>query len=355
MKRFLKKVIIYFLVTATLCFVPSMIVDPFNVFHPMHVRDAGVEPNRNYTKTYNATHNPGKWDSFITGSSHCFVYNVTKFPETCFNLSYSGGIPADHLGTLKSLIRAGIVPEKYYVTVDNGSFWSNYDEHSTQNLRAQYDYSKEHPLKFWMLYLDPVVNIVRASNTIRENKATFAPWGEEYYEYGSGFVYDNIDPNAATQANEATHASYNEMLTYLENIAEYPEDCENYDEVISSMKEIKRLCDRNGIELIVVINPIYYDQFREAVMENAFLSFLRDLAEITPYYNFSGFNKYTIRDEYYGGDKQHFVCDLADLALNCFCYGEVDEEAYSQGFGVYVTPDNVEKLISVITDPAAAW
>jgi len=247
--------------------------------------------------------------------------------------------PADHLGTLKSLIRAGIIPEKYYVCVDNGSFWSSYEEHSVQNLRAQYDYSVEHPLKFWMLYLDPVVNIVRASETIRENKATFIPWDEEYYEFGSGYVYYGIDPDVPAQTNADVHASYSKMLEYLNEEPNYPTTCVNYESVISSIAEMKTLCDKYGTELVIVVNPIYYDQFREAVTENAFLSFLRDLADITPYYNFSGFNKYTTRVEYYTGDLDHYKCDLADLALNRFCYGEVDNEALSQGFGVYVTPD----------------
>lgn len=44
--------------------------------------------------------------------------------------------------------------------------------------------------------------------------------------------------------------------------------------------------------------PIYEETYREGV-KNGYLEFLRDVAQVSNFYNFSGLNKYTVSSQYY--------------------------------------------------------
>ena len=354
MKKFLKKVIVYFLATALLCFLPSIIVDPFSVFHPLHARANGIEPNKNYIKTNYVLHNPDKFDSFILGSSHASVMNPYKLPGKTYNMYYSGGVPAENLETLKTFIRHGIIPKNVYIGIDNISLDYSYEEHTAENLRAQYEYSVRHPLKFWMMYLDPVVNIVRAGDVIKSaGNGIFNPIEDEFYLSGAVLSYQGGPTDSGSRPE--VRESYNEMLSWLNECEDYPEYSANSNSIVSSVSELRKLCNEYGINLIVMMNPMYYAEFKDAVENDALLSLLRQLAEVTPYYNFCGYNKYTTDIGYYFSDFDHYSANLADITIDCFQNGMVEEEALSQGFGMYVTSDNVEEFIATITAPNAVW
>lgn len=339
-----------------LCFLPSMIVDPFSVFHPLHARSNGIEPNKNYIKMFYILHNPDKFDTFVMGSSHVQVLDVNRLPGRGYNLYYSGGLPSENLANLKTFIRHGIVPQRIYVGVDDISLEASFEEHSLENRCAQYEYSVRHPLKFWMMYLDPVVNLVRAGDVIRTSgKGIFNPIEESFYINSVGYVYGDMKAIPPEEAKVEAHSTYAAMLAYLSSEAQYPAESVNSSSVIASVGEMREICDRYGIELTVFVNPMYFPHFAETVEKDAFLSVLRELAAVTPYYNFCGYNKYTTDSSFYFADRNHYSTDMADLMIDAFEFGRVDPEALSQGFGMLITEDNVEDLISIITNPSAAW
>lgn len=356
MKKFLKIVIAYFLVTAMLCFIPAIIVDAFSVFHPMHVRNNGVEPNKNYIKMHNILQEPDRFDGFMLGSSHVAMLDVEKLPGKTYNLYYSGGVPEEQLANVKTMVKNGIVPQRLYLGIDNISLTATYDEHTQEQLRAPYEYSVEHPLEFWMLYLDPVVNLVRAVKSIRSSgNDIFSEMPESFYSNGGAVLYgidSEIDPD---EAAVLVHKTYADMIGWLQENSAYPETSRNMNRVIDAVSELKQLCDENGIELTVFITPMYFEQFKQTVTGDTFLSLMRRLAAVTPYYSFCGYNKFTTDVNYYYFDHQHYLAEMGDLMIDAFANGKVDPEAYSQGFGVYVTEDNIEELISLITDPTAKW
>ena len=65
MKKFLLIVtagaLLLALFSACFCYV----IDPFNVMHPLNIRDNGVEPNKNYIKITYILANPEKFDAFL--------------------------------------------------------------------------------------------------------------------------------------------------------------------------------------------------------------------------------------------------------------------------------------------------
>ena len=89
----------------------------------------------------------------------------------------------------------------------------------------------------------------------------------------------------------------------------------------------------------------------EALDKN-YLVFLEGLANITDFYNFSGFNNITLDNNNYL-DWSHYTAEIGDMIINVICNGVKYPELNSQGFGVKVTRDNVKDLIRLLTEQAA--
>ena len=98
MRRFLRKIAPFVIFILILELAIPMAVDPYNVFHWQKIRDNGVEPNSNYIKMQYILHNPDKFDSFLFGSSRTGFVDVENIPDgKWYNMSYSEGLPAEHL------------------------------------------------------------------------------------------------------------------------------------------------------------------------------------------------------------------------------------------------------------------
>ena len=115
---------------------------------------------------------------------------------------------------------------------------------------------------------------------------------------------------------------------------------------IEDIRELKNFCDTNEIELIVFVNPEYERRFDEAV-EQGYLDFLKELAGITDYYCFCGYNDITT-DMANFHDISHYRQSVGDLMIQVMkgeSQGETLQTLQAQGFGRYVTAANAEEVI----------
>ena len=89
----------------------------------------------------------------------------------------------------------------------------------------------------------------------------------------------------------------------------------------------------------------------EACLEQGWLEFLFRLSEISPYYHFSGLNAVTLSDANFI-DNSHYRAEIGDLMLEIMCgEGELPPEwegAREDGFGMYVTKENVQELLALL-------
>lgn len=324
MKKFVWKVCVFtaYILLLTV-FIPAWI-DPYNVFHVNHIRDNGVEPNKNYIKMKYVLQHPDKFDSFLFGSSRVGSIHVENIPgERCYNMTYSIGLPAEHLDNIKSFIKKNIIPKRVYIGVDSFSYTENRENHYTQPLRCPYEYAQSNPIDFYSLYFDLYI-------AIESLRTTFAyeprkDYDMTFYEYGWWCEYGKeteMDWSSAVPEIGADNLLY---------------------ETLDDIREIVNICNEYGIELIVFTNPMHQITY-EASLEKDYLVFLKELAAITPYYNFSGLNAVTLNTDNYL-DTSHYNAYIGDMMIDCICNGVVDEDLYEDGFGVYVTKENVEELI----------
>ena len=130
----------------------------------------------------------------------------------------------------------------------------------------------------------------------------------------------------------------------------YPWATVDVDACLAAMARMKTYCDEKGISLTVISTPNYNLEVQTYDL-TVFRDYWTRLAEITSYWNFSGYNRLSTDPRYFY-DTIHFRNLAGEMVL-----GKVyaDPKVYvPENFGVYVTPENAvavtERLLSPEND-----
>ena len=339
MKKFLLKISVFALYALLLQAVFPVLVDPFNVFHAECIRANGVEPNQNYIKTKYILNNPEKFDSFLFGSSRVGVIHNDKIPGLrTYNMTYSAGLPSEHLANIKTFLKNKIHPAKVYIGIDSYAYTDEITDHINERLRCPYEYIAGDFIHFFDLYLDPVMTR-KSLKTILGNQSTMNL--KIFYEYGWTLMYG--------RQSKFDWNSENIKPTYGRRFSD-----ETLRNALNDIKEIVNICRENNIELVIFTNPMHNITYMASVRELKYLDFLEGLADITEFYNFSSLNNITLSNDNYL-ETSHYKAEIGDLILNVICSNEIYPELYAQGFGVKVTRDNSEKLIAMLKRQAEEY
>lgn len=319
MKIFLKKMAPFILFILVLEIAIPILVDPYNVFHWKRIRDNGVEPNSNYIKMQYILHNPDKFDSFLFGSSRTGFIDVEKIPDgRWYNMSYSEGLPAEHLENLREMIENGIIPKNVMIGIDNISGFVDPSIHENQFYRIPYP--RENKLSFYANYFS-IKGVIRSLEVTLEHEVEDPDYVDRYYRSGSS----KRDPSLG--------GKWKGDAPYWENYYR------NYmDDALLSVRRIAALCEEYDINLIVFTNPIFYTTYQES-KNYGYDVLLEWLSDPVDYYNFSGINDITTnRNNYY--EASHYTEEVGDMIIDRIFNGVSDEHLESQGFGFYVTGEN---------------
>ena len=245
MKKFLWKICPFILFILVLEIAIPMAVDPYNVFHWRQIRDNGVEPNSNYIKMEYILHNPDKFDSFLFGSSRTGFVNVDRIPEgKWYNMSYSEGLPAEHLENLQTMIEHGIIPKNVMIGVDNISCFVNPELHQNQFYRIPYP--RNNKLGFYANYFS-IKGVILSLDVILNYEPEDADYVEHYYK------------NGCTVRDPSLGGTWDGDTPYWDD---YYTDRISY--AIEDMKQIAALCEEYDINLIVFTNPLFYRTYQES-------------------------------------------------------------------------------------------
>ena len=337
MKRFILKSVVFALILAVI-FVPfAVFVDPYNIFHASYPRQNGVEPNKNYVKMKNVLDHPDKFDSFLFGSSRVGFIDVSRFNDGhYYDMMYSEGLPAEHLDNLKVMIKHGIIPKNVTIGLDDITYFVDPALHTGQLFRLPFPWegSFSDKVSFYLRYFD-LKTLVESIETMRKQ----AREGYDDHDYtermlNTGTENLHIVPAFNAEGAKAWWSDYY-----------YPRE-----EALDDIREIKELCKEYDINLRFFTNPLHAMTYAKA-MDNGYLVFLEELAEVTDYWNFSGFNNVTLDYSYYY-ETSHFCPAVGEYIIDTVYYDKTDPELLAQGFGVYVTKDNVGDLLKILNDQA---
>ena len=334
MKRFLKKCLIFLMILSVIFLPLGVGLDPYNIFHWNHIRNNGVEPNKSYVKMKNILKDPDRFDSFLFGSSRAGFFDVSKMDDgDYYDMAYSEGTPGEHLQNLRDMIDRGVKIKNVTMGVDDISYFVDPDFHKDQLYRKPFPWngSLSEKAGFYLSYLD-LITLSQSIEVVMKHKNTDPYYGQRLLETGTenlsiktDFHYDKTD---------ATWSDYY-----------YPRE-----ESLEEIKEIVELCRENKIKLRIFTNPLNGYTYEKDIA-NGYLVFLKELAGVTPYWNFSGFNNVTLdMTNYY--ETSHFSPDVADTIIERIYNDKGDEELLKQGYGMYVTEENVDRLMEILYSQA---
>ena len=325
-KRYAVSVIFLLLLALFIGIASGCFIDPYNVFHVNNIRDIGIEPNKHYIKMVYILENPDKFDTFLFGSSKVGAIHTEKIKgEKCYNMTYSRGVPSEHLANIRTFLANGVHVKKLYIGVDSSSYTVNPNEHISQQLRCPYEYLRDHPLHFYYLYMNPSMVLSSLRHIYHEYRNY--DYVSTFYQYGA---YSPYGKNSTIDWDRAAPSVGKENLLK---------------ETLKDMQSIADICRKENISLTVFVNPMHHTTYN-ASLSIGHQDFLKGLANISEFYNFGGLNDIALNnDNFY--DTSHYKPEIGDMILEVICNNRKYNNLYEQGFGWKVNKNNVDMFLSL--------
>lgn len=335
MKRFLK------IVSALLAFcllfsvAVSVYIDPYNIFHwkcPQNVE--GITTNINYVKTKYLVNFPNKFDSIMLGSSRVGAIHTEKIKsESVYNMYMVNATAQENLETITALTENNVFPKTVFLGVDSLTYTENPKKHEEIGFCCSYYHLKKNPIDFAKLYLNPVIfqslepfTLLKLLNPAKKHAEKFK---SNLFEHG-------------------WWGDYTKGLDNWENLKPSIGDSNLMEEALLSIKEIADICKKNNIKLVVFTNPMC-EMTYTASLKVGYKTFLKKLSEITDFYNFSGINEITVNPQNYY-DSSHYSAYIGDMIIDTVVNKKTDKKLLKQGFGMYVTKENVDLLLEILNN-----
>lgn len=338
MKKFLLRV------TAVAVFVIpflliSVIIDPYSVFHVKDVKINAIESNSNFVKTKYILSEKEKFNGFIFGSSRAGVIDPSGITDAnYYNMYYSEGMPAEHIENLKTFVNKGVKVDEVLIVLDNIAPFVAPELHETQDIRRPYK-NGQLDLVFLAHYLNPAKAL--------KSTEIVSPFEEkldnsQYYSKGWICHLESLDeeierdPQAHAQKEVFKSAQWGDYFSY------------RGDEAIEELKTLIDYCNEKQIKTTVCVCPLYKETYLKSV-ENGYLDYLAQIAEITPFYSFTGLNSVTA-DPYYYYENSHYRRIVGDMMIDVMynSSNNLPDVLKNQGFGAYIDSGNSEAYINAL-------
>ena len=283
------------------------------------------EPNKNVLKTHYIINNPTKYDSFIFGSSRVENINPLKIKTNkYYNMTYSEGIPQEHLLNIQLFIRKGVKIKNLLIGLDEFSYQVAFEKHQHQGLTKSYyeatntniiTYYKELYLRF-PLGEDRRYIKKKLSNSPNYYNLNVATQELKYKNELEHFKIVNYE----TQEH-LNNPKFNEPTYYNGNVLE---------KTLKSIQQLKNICTKRNISCIFFINPIHHKtyEYTNKILLNSFKS---KLAHITSYYDFSKQTPLNYNNRFWK-DTSHYTLEVGDMILSKI----FDNNSSIKEFGNYV-------------------
>lgn len=319
----------------------NYITDPFGVFGDKVMNWYGYDITNNprTAKISYLDEHFSEYDSYIIGCSSTSSFPVEDFNKylgaNFYNMIMYG---ADMLDVEQMV---GYMLENYTVKnlvvnvyIDNGAFYNEESNKYTHSMLPRVDGSD--PAEFYsrFLFATPSYGIAKL-RALGDNT-----WLSQYFDIfdEKTGAYDkrrrDIEPISDL---DNYYTAYPEFLDYPHGTYLLPA----VDDCISSMENIVRMCDENGVNLIVVAAPVYYEYMNNFYIDSV-CGFYKRLAEVVDFWDFS-YSSVSFEPRYFY-DRTHFRNNVGHMAA-AKIFG--DESVYvPDDFGFLVTDENAEEYFA---------
>jgi len=316
-------------------------VDRYSIFKIDYV-GLYSEPNQNYVKMNFLLENEHNFDSFIFGSSRVGRISPVNIQNgTYYNMTYSVGLPAEHLENIKLLITNGIKIKNLLIGLDDFSYEVDPIEHLSQPLRLPHyktEINTMNIFQFYNFYLSKKpskYDVLQIKNQLLPNKNettldfdinnTGIPIVPDEIEY---YIENNkAEHNADLKFLKPTHYSGNRITATL-----------------SEIKQIIEISKKHDINCTFFINPIHRTTYLDTNFDN-FQTFKYELSQLTGYYDFSGLNSITTNNYYYY-ETSHYRTKVGEL-IKAKLFKKHPENIPND-FGVYVDKTTIHQHLKYL-------
>jgi hypothetical protein len=307
----------------------NIVVDPFYVFQTPFFK-VQAQINDRYAKIEFLKKARGRFDSYIMGSSRMFhtppdVIQKYVPGANFYNLATVSGTMYEHFLHVRYFVQHGYPVKNLYIGMDADMYFT-VKMHDEKDLLVKLhpDVLDKNPIDFYWSYLD---NLPRG-DLKRKLRLNFRKRSTPKYE---------IERDGTLGGGSGTENG----RIFFENpipVAELRIKEDSLSGNLKALRELVTLCGKYHIHLILFINP-YHKNLMDHFAEKDYLSFLRELSEIAPFWDFSGYNSITTDNKNYL-DHSHYNPSVSRLiAARIF---NDPSMPVPEDFGVRVTSQNIK-------------
>ena len=334
-KKWFFRAILLIIIGLGLVAVINYIIDPYGIFR----KDFSwqfIEPNKHYIKVRYVSQHPNRYDCFLFASSRGNNIDARKIKGgKCYNMQHSGGLPREHLNTMRYLLKKGVDIKFAVIALDEFSFQYSPDEHLSQPMRHHYPLVlNESRFLYIMQYLFfwHDWKIMKACLNGYKNKLKSIEGSVQYDIYETG---QSLSPgeDITIEQDPVTHINKPAFQKRFQPSDVY------MDGVIKDLKDLVQFARENHIQLKFFIVPFYVTKYLDAGPDEMD-RFKRELAALSDFWDFSGFNSITT-NRYYYYETWHFRNLVGDMILSRMS-GEKNKDV-PEDFGIFVTAQSIEQ------------
>ena len=295
--------------------------DTYSVAHPQR-EEFYTEPNTKVLKVEYILANKKKYDSFIFGSSR--VGNINPFNiknGTYYNMTYSEGIPKEHLLNIKLFLNEGITIKNLLIGLDDFSYQVSFNTHQTQGLTKLHPMASE--ISWLKFYKDYFFRFPTSEdrNHIKTKLKTSSDFSKINIKQDPKIYLDDLLHKNDMDYNTSKHLhkkEFDKPTYYSGNTLE---------STLEDIKNIKQVCQSHQINCIFFINPMHkttYDFSNIPLLKK----FKQELAKITDYYDFA-YPHPINNNNFYWHETSHYRSIVGDIMIHDF------EKKGGESFGIY--------------------
>lgn len=173
-------------------------------------------------------------------------------------------------------------------------------------------------------------------------------------------IYANQEINFKVQVEESTNQKFKRWLTNFLNFEGFYKSYSLSQKQLDSLKTVINLCQQHNIKYYIFISPTHVTQYEaidRAGLWSTFEQWKREVANITPIWDFSGYNSVTTEaisesmTNYI--DNSHYSKYTGKLVLNKMFNYEAD--VIPQDFGILLNLNNLESHLNEIKLNREKW
>jgi len=210
------------------------------------------------------------------------------------------------------------------------------------------------------LILQDFVNVSFSLNALNASKETIEASVNYdayylYHSHGLRYVYQN-----KKNQNQSRLGKFKYMLRRAMEREKFYKNYELDLGFLNDLKDIINTCKKRNIDLKIFISPSHASQWesiRTVGSWSAFEDWKREIVQITPVWDFSGYNTITTEpitnDMKNYWDSENYRKEVGDLIINrLFNY---QDEIVPKDFGVLITESNIESHLEKIRSQREIW